>query len=175
MDADTNNTPPAGTEILNPDTPRRSRWIRRIKGLFYIGAGLVLLLFALMIVSAASHVDDYYHVPHACESFECAHGMKIYPDGNTYCAKFPPKDIKMAQVSSAYVNLCRFIVAFCGVTALTCAVLTLLLGVQWLLGIRIPQKPARWYVVTARTAPAMAFVLPILAMFFSFPYGIVPM
>ncbi|MHC4753297.1 MAG: hypothetical protein ACYTFW_25965 [Planctomycetota bacterium] len=162
-------------EDLKRDVGGWSRWKRRIKGIAYVGFGAVFLLFGLGTVWAVPHIDDYYYVPHACECLECAHEVKTAADGRVYCAAFPPKDIKMSEVSPVDVIFCQFMVASSGTAGLAFAVLTVLFGIQWLFGIRSPVRGGRWYVVMRRAAPVMAFLLPVFSLYFMWPYGIVPM
>lgn len=162
-------------EDLKRDAGSWDPWKRRIKGLAYVGFGAVFLLFALGNVWAVHDIDDYYHVPHACECLECAHGIKTAADGRIHCAAFPPKDIKMSEVSPVYVKFCQFMVGGSGTAGLAFAVLTVLFGLQWLFGIRLPGMGGRWYVVMRRAAPVMAFLLPVFSLCFMWPYGIVPM
>lgn len=162
-------------EDLKRDVVDWDRWKRRIKGLAYVGFGAVFLFFGLCVVWAVLDMDDYYHVPHACECLECAHGIKTAADGRIHCAAFPPKDIKMSEVSPIYVKFCQFIVGSSGTAGLAFAVLTVLFGMQWLCGIRLPGRGGWWYVVMRRAAPVMAFLLPVFSLCFMWPYGIVPM
>ncbi|MBW1790436.1 MAG: hypothetical protein JRK53_28150 [Deltaproteobacteria bacterium] len=162
-------------EDLKRDVGAWGRWRRRIKGAAYVGFGAVFALFALVSVSAAARIYDYYYVPHACQALECRHDIETAADGRTHCAAFPPKDIKISEVSPAYVKFCQFMVACCGAAGLACAVLTVLLGMQWLFGIRVPGKDRRWYVVMQRAVPVTVFLLPVFSLCFMWPYGIVPM
>jgi len=162
-------------EDLKRNVGNWARWKRRIKGIAYIGFGAVFVLFSLCIVSAVGGIDDYYYVPHACEALECVHSIETAADGRVHCAAFPPKDIKMSQVSKGYVMFCQFMVGCCGTAGLAFAVLTVIFGIQWLFGLCVSQKGGPWYLVIRRAAPVMAFLLPVFSLCFVWPYGIVPM
>jgi hypothetical protein len=152
-----------------------SGWKRRAKGLVYLGIGTVFGVFAMGLIWAIGGMDDYYYVPHACGCLECAHGTKTAPDGRVYCAKYPPKDIKMSEVSAGYVTFCRSVVGVGGVSGLGFAALTAAFGVQWLFA-RTQRPPASgWRIGLEQAAPIGAVLPPASAALFLWPYGFVPM
>ena len=98
---------PRNGSVTLSNTTGGSGWKQRIKGLVYLGIGSVFGVFAIGLIWAVNGMDDYYYVPHACECLECAHGTKTAPDGRVHCAKYPPKDIKVSEVSAGYVKFCQ--------------------------------------------------------------------
>ncbi|HNQ87558.1 MAG TPA: hypothetical protein PKM73_02860 [Verrucomicrobiota bacterium] len=143
-------------------------------GLLYLTVGSVFGLFAIGLVWAIGDIDDYYYVPHACECLECLHGTKSAPDGRVHCAKYPPKDIKMSQVSTGYVRFCQAVVGFGGVSGLGFAALTTVFGAQRLFTRTQRPPKSRWWMRLQQAAPFGAVLLPVLAVPFLWPYGIVP-
>ena len=160
-------------------TPRkirsRSAGKRRLKGLVYLGVGSVFGLFAMGLIWAVRGMDDYYYVPHACECLECAHGTKTAPDGRVHCAKYPPNDIKMSEVSAGYVIFCQSVVGLGGVSGLAFAALTAVFGAQWLFTRTQRSPTSRWRIRLRQAAPFGAVLLPASALLFLWPYGFVPM
>jgi hypothetical protein len=152
----------------------RDRWKRRLKGLAYLALGVPFALFTSGLFWAAGNIDDYYHVPEACRALECVHDIAKAPDGRVHCAAYPPTDIKMRQVSDAYVLFCQVMVGICGVVGLAGAGATAVFGGRWLIG-PAGRPAARWLVRLRQIAPFAAVGLSLLALPFLWPYGIVPM
>lgn len=148
-------------------------WMWRALGLICALVGVLSALFCTGLLSSVTRMDDYYYVPYDCQHLECQHAVKQAPDGRSYCAAFPPKDIKMAQVSTGYVRLSQTIVALCGITGLICAGFTALLGMFNTVAGNLPNVP-RWLRFIRIPSLAGSLALPLFALCFLWPYGIVP-
>lgn len=156
-------------------TTSTSGWKRRLAGLVYLGVGSVFGLFAIGLIWAVGDMDDYYDVPYDCASMQCAHGTKTASDGRVHCAKYPPKDIKLSEVSAGYVVFCQSAVSLGGVSGLAFAALTAVFGAQWLFTRRQSSPAPRWRIRLQQAAPYLAVLLPASAVLFLWPYGVVPM
>jgi hypothetical protein len=147
----------------------------RAFGFLYLIVGAMFIWFVIkapVILKAA--VPYNYHVPHACECLECRHGYIEGPDGNLYCAKYPPKEI-LDQNIPPFIKKARLIAgAVFGILGLLFAVLMTAAGFLWLLGLWIPRKPARWYTVICRAAPIIVILLWIISFFIKAIYPIPP-
>ena len=165
---------PRNGRVTLQNATNGSGWKRRLKGLVYIGIGSVFGPFAIGLIWAVGGMDDYYYVPHACECLECAHGTKTAPDGRVHCARYPPKDIKMSEVSAGYVTFCQSVVGLGGVSGLGFAALTAVFGAQWLFTRTQRLPTSRWRIRLRQAAPFGAVLLPALAVLFLWPYGFVP-
>ena len=156
-------------------TTNGSGWKLRLAGGIYLGVGSGFGLFTMGLIWAVSDMDDYSYVPDACEYLQCTHGTKTASDGRIHCAKYPPKDIKLSEVSTGYVTFCQSVVAFGGVSGLVCAALTSVFGAQWLLTRTQSSPISKWRIRLQQVAPFGAVLLPVSAVPFLWPYGIVPM
>lgn len=166
----------ASLQRLERTSPSLNACVRpcRLAGLVYLGVGAVSGLLAIGLISSVDGMDDYYYVPHTCECLECLHGTKTAPDGRVHCAKYPPGDIKMSEVSADYVTFCQSVVGFGGVSGLGFSALTTVFGVQRLFT-RTQRAPrSRWQLRVEQAAPFAAVLFPAIAVPFLWPFGIVP-
>ena len=146
----------------------------RALGFLYLAIGGIFLWSVIMAPGIIKANELHYYVPHACECLECQHGYEKGPDGNLYCAKYPPKEI-LDQNISPFIKKARLIAgAVFGILGLLFAVLMTAAGFLWLLGLWIPAKPARWYTVICRLAPLIVVLFWLIAFSMKAIYPIPP-
>jgi len=119
--------------------------------------------------------SPHYEPPHACVCLKCKHGYMNGPGGELYCAKYPPKAILDTQMSASVKQTRLTLAAAFGIVGLCLVVLTFASGSLWLLGLWIPEKPARWYTVICRAAPLMALCCWLTASALKAVYALTPM
>lgn len=138
---------------------RGASWARRAIGLLHLALGAALIGIGLLLAENPgifSAGSPRYEAPHACVCLECKHGYVRDPNGELYCAKYPPKELLDARMSASAKQTRLSLGATFGIVGLCLAISTLVCGFLWLVGLWIPEKPARWYTVACRAAPLMA-------------------
>jgi hypothetical protein len=79
----------------------------RAVGLGYILIGVAFGFLTVGQIVSWAIGDMKYEVPQACLHAPCCHEKVTSPDGRTYCAPYPPKDIKFSGTSLVVVvNTC---------------------------------------------------------------------
>ncbi len=148
----------------------------RIIGVLYLLLGGLFILFVVFvpgIISSAPAVE--YHPPHACECLECIHGYLTGPDGQLYCAKFPPMEIIDARTPSSVVKGRLIGGAACGIAGLAFAVSMVISGLLWLFRLWIPRRPRQWYAVMCLAAPVIVVFFWLTSGYLECVYPITPM
>jgi tRNA A-37 threonylcarbamoyl transferase component Bud32 len=137
-----------------------------VMGILYmvLGAGFALLATATLLA------DYEYHVPHACEVFECKHPFSTTPDGREYCSVNPPREIRFAGTSPAVMRGTKTAGNVCAAAGLASSAAAAIYGLLWLTGLRMPPKPRSLQDAVSRAAPAIGLALTILAMLLKSAY-----
>jgi len=150
-----------GDEPIAAPTKAATGPVWRVAGLIYIVLALCLGLAAVCVI--ASGVSINYYVPHACEMLECRHPVAQSTDGRSYCSAYPPRDIKFAQVSGAYVKFCKLIVPVMGLATLACAAAALVMGLLWIFGKTPVEGPRSKWLNLCAASPLIAIPALIIA------------
>jgi hypothetical protein len=137
----------------------QAKWACRAIGFLSLALGAALVGIGWLLAENPGIFNarnPRYEPPHACACLECRHGYVNGPNGELYCAKYPPKAFLDARMSASAKQTRLTLGAAFGIVGLCLAVLTLACGFLWLAGLWIPKGPARWHTVACRAAPLLA-------------------
>lgn len=149
-------------------------WLKKVGHAVYALLGAALSLVGGCALCFPPFWGDYYEPPYSDQCLWCNHQLATSPDGRVYCAKWPPKDIKIASVSPRTKLLRRTAGALCAAAGLACAGWMAVDG--WL---KFRGRPSRFQSRLSRwmlrlTAPPASLLLYAASIWLYAVYGFVP-
>ncbi|MCA9445449.1 MAG: hypothetical protein KC964_31960 [Candidatus Omnitrophica bacterium] len=147
---------------------------RILIGVPYSAVGLVVVASSVFAFIWFPGIEDYEQ-PHACACGECLHSFVRSSDGNMYCSVFPPREVKMASVTTGAVISRRVLGSLVALSALAAAMLSLLIGVSWMSGRATPDIARKWFNFVAIILPPIALCLLIKSVELKAVYGFTPL